>query len=328
MEISMTECLDKMSLSRNKVEELYQQPLLELVYRAARIHRQHHDPEKIQCSSLLSIKTGACSEDCGYCPQSAHHSTDVEREDLLDIPAVLGAARDAQKNGADRFCMGAAWRDVPDGPKFDSILQMVQGVKGLGLETCMTLGMVRPDQAEQLKSAGLDYYNHNLDTSREFYSQVVTTRTYDERLNTLAAIRDSGMRICCGGILGMGESEDDRISLLWELARQDPPPESVPINALIPVAGTPMAEASPLRWDELIRAVATARCLMPESVIRLSAGRESMTEEAQAFAFLAGANSIFLGDRLLTTSNPAADEERTMLTRLGLVAVSERTQTR
>jgi len=305
--------------SRDAVENLLARPLLELVLEAALVHRRHHDPARVQCSQLLSIKTGGCPEDCGYCSQSAHHASGLAREPLMDLDGVLEAARTARQSGADRFCMGAAWREVKDGPEFERVLDMVRGVKALGLETCATLGMLAPHQAERLAEAGLDYYNHNLDTGRSHYGRIVTTRGYDERLATLDAARAAGMHLCCGGILGMGEARTDRAELLWQLARMDPPPESVPINALVRVPGTPLADAPPLDWTELVRTVAAARVLMPTSVVRLSAGRGELHEAAQALCFLAGANSIFLGDELLTTPNPSPESDAALLAKLGLV---------
>jgi len=300
--------------------ELLERPLLELVFEAARVHREHHDPARVQCSQLLSIKTGGCPEDCGYCSQSAHHKTPVAREPLMAVDDVLAAARAAKQNGSDRFCMGAAWREVKDGPDFERVLEMVRGVKELGLESCVTLGMLEPHQAERLREAGLDYYNHNLDTGRSHYGEVVTTRGYDERLDTLAAVRAAGIHVCCGGILGLGETRRARAELLAELAAQDPHPESVPINALVAVEGTPMQDSEPLEWTELVRAVAAARILMPASVVRLSAGRTGLHEAAQALCFLAGANSIFVGDELLTTPNPAPASDAALFEKLGLRA--------
>ncbi|TAH36903.1 MAG: biotin synthase BioB [Planctomycetota bacterium] len=310
----------RIRLTREAIAALYGRPLLDLVFEAAAVHRAHHDPAEVQCSQLLSIKTGACPEDCAYCPQSARYDAAVEREELMSVERVLAAARSARRNGADRFCMGAAWREVKDGPEFQRVLEMVRGVKALGLETCVTLGMLQPHQAGALKEAGLDYYNHNLDTSPEFYGEIITTRTYEDRLKTLDAVRAAGIHVCCGGILGMGESREDRIGLLYELARQDPQPESVPINALVAVKGTPLEDQPPLPWDEMLRAVAVARILIPQAKIRLSAGRTTMSDEAQALCFLAGANSIFLGDKLLTTPNPGLDHDGALLQRLGLRA--------
>ncbi len=304
--------------SLERVRALWERPLLELVFEAADVHRRHHDAREVQCSTLLSIKTGGCPEDCAYCPQAARYATGLERERLLDVDAVERAARAARDGGADRFCMGAAWREVADGPEFERVLEMVRRVKSLGLETCVTLGMLRPAQAERLAEAGLDYYNHNLDTSREHYGNVISTRTYDDRLRTLDAVRGAGVKVCCGGILGLGESDDDRVRFLHTLASQDPPPESVPINALVPVAGTPLADAPELPWDVLVRAVAAARVLMPRAKVRLSAGRTALHEAVQALCFLAGANSIFLGDRLLTTPNPAPEGDAALFAKLGL----------
>lgn len=309
---------------RREVEALYRRGLLALVFEAAQVHRQAHDPAEVQCASLLSVKTGGCPENCSYCPQSAHYRTGVEAEPLMAVEAVAGAARAARANGADRFCLGAAWREAHDGPEFDRVLEMVRAVKATGLETCVTLGMLTGAQAGRLREAGLDYYNHNLDTGRAFYSKVVTTRRYDDRLRTLAAVRGAGLKVCCGGILGMGESHDDRIDLLHELARQTPQPESVPINTLVAVEGTPLADRPPAPWDEVVRVVAAARILMPRARIRLSAGRLQMDETLQALCFLAGANSIFLGDQLLTTANPPADADHGLLDRLGLHAVRMR----
>ncbi len=301
--------------------ELLQRPLLELVFEAARVHREHHDPRRMQCSQLLSIKTGGCPEDCKYCSQSAHFDTPAPREPLMDVDEVLGAARAAKESGADRFCMGAAWREVKDGEDFEAVLKMVRGVKDLGLETCVTLGMLNGDQARKLRDAGLDYYNHNLDTGRSHYDSIVTTRCYEDRLATLAAVREAGVNVCSGGILGMGEDRRARAELLAELAALQPQPESVPINALVPVAGTPLAGAEALPWTELVRSVAAARILMPRSTVRLSAGRTELHDAAQALCFLAGANSIFVGDELLTTPNPDPGTDADLLSALGLEAV-------
>lgn len=267
---------------------------------------------------LLSIKTGGCPEDCSYCPQAARYQTSVEAEPRLDVAEVLAAAERARDRGATRFCMGAAWREVKDGPAFDDVLKMVEGVKRLGIEACCTLGMLTDDQARRLKNAGLDAYNHNLDTSADYYSEIISTRTYKDRLKTIERVRNAGISVCCGGILGMGESEDDRIDLLWTLANLPEPPESVPINALVPVAGTPLADRPPTSIWELVRAIATARILMPKAIVRLSAGRLSFGEAEQALCFLAGANSIFAGEKLLTTPNPSPDQDAGMFERLGL----------
>lgn len=304
------------------VEQLLEMPLLDLVFAAAAVHREHHDPARVQCSQLLSIKTGGCPEDCGYCSQSAHHKTPVEREPLLDVETVLKEAQAAKSKGADRFCMGAAWRQVKSGEQFERVLSMVRGVKELGLEACATLGMVNAEQAKQLEQAGLDYYNHNLDTGRTHYKEVITTRTYDDRLETLANVRNAGMKVCCGGILGLGEQQKGRAELLCELANLDPQPESVPINTLVQVEGTPFAKAENVDWSDLVRTVAAARILMPKSVVRLSAGRTDMDESAQAMCFLAGANSMFVGDELLTTPNPSPSSDAALLHKLGLNAIA------
>lgn len=303
---------------QRSVEALLARPLLDLVFHAAQVHRAHHDPRRVQCSQLLSIKTGGCAENCGYCSQSAHFDTGLERQGLLGLEEVLASATSARDAGADRFCMGAAWREVRDGREFDDVLEMVRGVKALGLETCATLGMLTSDQAQRLREAGLDYYNHNLDTGRSYYAHVVSTRDYDDRLETLARVREAGMAVCSGGILGLGESIRARAELLSELARLDPQPESVPINTLVPVQGTPLAHSEPIDWSDLVRFVAAARILLPRSVLRLSAGRTDLTEEAQALCFLAGANSIFVGDRLLTTPNPELHGDAAFLAKLGL----------
>ncbi len=303
--------------TRAAVEALFEAPLLELVYRAQAIHRRHFDPRRVQLSTLLSIKTGGCPEDCAYCPQSARHAAGVRDEPTLSRAAVLEAAAAAKAAGATRFCMGAAWR----GPKqrdLEPVLEMVRAVKALDLETCATLGLLRAGQAEQLKAAGLDYYNHNLDTAPEAYRRIVSTRRFEDRLDTLAKVRAAGLRICCGGIVGMGESRAERAGLIAALASLDPPPESVPINALVAVPGTPLAHAAPLDWTEFVRTIACARITMPSSMVRLSAGRRELPEAAQALCFLAGANSIFYGDRLLTTGNPDAATDRALLDRLGL----------
>ena len=301
-----------------EVETLLSRPLLELVLEAAAVHREHHDPSAVQCSRLLSIKTGGCPEDCGYCSQSAHARTAVERQPLMEVDAVLAEARAARDAGADRFCMGAAWREVRDGEELERVCAMVAGVKALGLETCVTLGMLAPHQAERLKAAGLDYYNHNLDTGRSHYDRIVGTHTYDDRLATLAAVRDAGLHVCCGGILGMGESRAARAELLAQLASLDPQPESVPINTLVAVPGTPLQDTPPLEWTEVVATVAAARLLMPRATVRLSAGRRELSEAAQALCFLAGANSIFFGDTLLTTPNPEPQEDAALLDKLGL----------
>ena len=310
--------MEKDSLTRDSVAALYGRGLLDLVYEAAGVHRRHHDPAAVQCASLLSVKTGGCPEDCAYCPQSAHYRTGVESTALMSVQDVAEAAARARAGGADRFCIGAAWRQAADGPAFDRVLEMIGEIKGLGLESCATLGMLAPGQAARLREAGLDYYNHNLDSGRDFYGSIVTTRTYDERLETLRHVREAGIKVCCGGIVGMGEGRDDRIDLLFELARQRPQPESVPINTLVAVQGTPLAGQAAVSWDDVVRMIAAARILMPASKVRLSAGRMQMDEAVQALCFLAGANSIFLGDRLLTTPNPEPDADAALLERLGL----------
>jgi len=301
-----------------EIESIYRAPFLDLVFRAQLVHRKHHAPNEIQGSVLLNIKSGGCPEDCAYCPQSAHYKTGVARTDLVSVDDALRAAMAAREQGATRFCMGAAWRDVPRGPQFDRVLEIVRGVRALGMEACCTLGMLEQDQADALASAGLTAYNHNLDTSRDFYGQIITTRTYDDRLTTLQRVRAAGVTVCCGGIIGMGESADARIGLLQQLATLDPHPESVPINMLVAVEGTPLGSRPPEDPLEVVRMIATARILMPQSYVRLSAGRLSLSDEAQALCFLAGANSVFLGDRLLTTPNPAADADRALFERLGL----------
>lgn len=299
-----------------RAESVYHQPFLELLHQSHEVHRAHHDPMDIQRCTLLSIKTGGCPEDCSYCPQSAHHDTGLERQPLATVEAVREAARNARLQGSQRFCMGAAWRNVKDGPEFDRVLEMVRSVKEEGLEACVTLGMLTPDQARRLKEAGLDAYNHNLDTSREHYGRIISTRTYDDRLRTLRAVREAGVTVCSGGILGLGESARDRCAMLAELAAMDPQPESVPINLLIPVEGTPLEGAVPVEPLDLVRVIATARILMPRARIRLSAGRLSLSKEAQVLAFFAGANSIFLGEKLLTRPNPSPDDDEKLLTEL------------
>ena len=301
-----------------EIENIYRAPFLDLVFRAQLVHREHHAPNEIQGSVLLNIKSGGCPEDCAYCPQSAHYKTGVARTELVSVDDALRAAIAAREQGATRFCMGAAWREVPRGPQFDRVLEIVRGVRALGMEACCTLGMLEQDQADALAGAGLTAYNHNLDTSRDFYGQIITTRTYDERLTTLQRVRAAGITVCCGGIIGMGESADARIGLLQQLATLDPHPESVPINMLVAVEGTPLGSRPPEDPLEVVRMIATARILMPQSYVRLSAGRLSLSDEAQALCFLAGANSVFLGDRLLTTPNPAADADRALFERLGL----------
>ena len=310
------------TLTVTEVEALLATPLLDLVYRAATVHRAHHDPRYVQCSQLLSVKTGGCPEDCGYCSQSAFSKTQVERESLMSVDTVLAEAREAKSCGADRFCMGAAWREVRDNAEFERVIEMVRGVKAMGMETCVTLGMLKPHQAQKLKEAGLDYYNHNLDTGRSHYDKIISTHTLDDRLATLGAVREAGIHVCSGGILGMGEDRHARAELLHQLATLDPQPESVPINSLVAVEGTPLESAQPIEWTEMVRTIAAARILMPKSVIRLSAGRREMSPEGQAFCFLAGANSMFYGDKLLTTPNPDPSSDAALLATLGLTAVA------
>ncbi len=303
---------------RAEVEVIYRTALPELVFRAQSIHRQFHAPDRVQTCQLISIKTGGCPEDCAYCPQSAHYDADVKRQGLLDPEHVIGVAREATARGVTRFCMGAAWRQAPDGREFENVLEMVRGDSALGMEVCCTLGMLTEEQAAKLKEAGLTAYNHNLDTSPEFYGSIITTRVYEDRLKTLAAVRKAGITVCCGGILGMGEREPDRIGLLHQLAALEPHPESVPINMLVRVAGTPLASVPPLDPLEMVRAIATARILMPASRVRLAAGRKQLSPEAVTLCFLAGANSIFVGEKLLTTPNPGPDEDEHLLQSLGL----------
>lgn len=303
---------------RSEVEEIYRTPLTELVFRAQSVHRQSHAPDRVQTCQLISIKTGGCPEDCAYCPQSAHYDAPVERQGLLDAQHVVRVAREAAERGVTRFCMGAAWRQAPEGAEFERVLEMVRGVSALGMEVCCTLGMLNEGQAARLKDAGLSAYNHNLDTSPEFYGSIISTRVYDDRLRTLAAVRKAGITVCCGGILGMGERESDRIGLLHQLATLEPHPESVPINMLVRVQGTPLASLPALEPLEMVRAIATARILMPASRVRLAAGRKQLSPEAVALCFLAGANSIFVGEKLLTTPNPGPDEDDQLLRTLGL----------
>lgn len=303
-----------------EAKALLESPLMDLLYRAQTVHRRHHADNAVQLASLLSIKTGACPEDCKYCPQSAHYAraTGLEREALMDVEAVLASARAAKTAGASRFCMGAAWREVRDGPAFERVLDMVRGVRALGMEACVTLGMLNQSQADRLAEAGLTAYNHNLDTSPEFYGEIITTRTFQDRLDTIACVRRAGITVCCGGIIGMGESVIDRARMLQVLANLDPHPESVPINALVPVAGTPLGDRPPVEPIELVRMVATARIMMPRARVRLSAGRRNLSKEAQMLCFVAGANSIFYGDKLLTTANSETQDDLAMIAQAGL----------
>jgi biotin synthase len=302
----------------DEVTALYHAPLLDLVFRAAQVHRQHNDPREVQLCTLASIKTGGCPEDCAYCPQSSRYDTFVDPEKMMKVDEVLADARAARDAGSTRFCMGAAWREATDGRAFERVLDMVRGVRDLGMEACCTLGMLSADQARRLAEAGLTAYNHNLDTSEEYYDHIITTRTYSDRLNTIQNVANAGISVCCGGILGMGEADADRIKLLHTLAHLHPQPESVPINALVPVDGTPLSDLPRVDPFDWVRAIAVTRILLPRAKVRLSAGRLEISPEAQALAFLAGANSIFTGEKLLTTANPEADVDHVLLDRLGL----------
>lgn len=312
---------DRKYWHRDEIAELFALPFTDLIFKAASIHRQHFDPNKMQISTLLSIKTGACPEDCKYCSQSVHNHTGLEREKLLAVKKVVEAARQAKEDGATRFCMGAGWRS-PHKKDMPYVIDMVQQVKALGLETCMTLGMLDEQKAQQLASAGLDYYNHNLDTSPEYYDQIITTRSYSKRIDTLSEVRNAGIKVCAGGIVGMGEDRKDRVGLLQQLANLPVPPESVPINNLVKVKGTPLAEVEDLDSFEFVRTIAVARILMPTSYVRLSAGRQQMNDEMQALCFMAGANSIFYGERLLTTENPQTLQDKKLLQRLGMAGLA------
>jgi biotin synthase len=307
--------------TRDEIRDIYSLPLPDLIFQAQTAHRHFHRPDEVQMCRLLSIKTGSCPEDCAYCPQSAHYDTGVSRQDLMDPTEVRTAAERAKAEGATRFCMGAAWRQVPEGKDFDRVLEMVRSVSALNLEVCCTLGMLNEKQAVRLKEAGLTAYNHNLDTSPEFYGNIITTRVYEDRLQTIAHVRKAGITVCCGGIMGMGESEEDRIGLLRELSNLDPHPESVPINTLVRAKGTPLEDAAEIDSLVMVRMIGTARILMPASMVRLAAGRQEMSQEAVTLCFLAGANSIFTGEKLLTTPNPAADEDVRMLENLGMKAM-------
>jgi len=307
-----------------EVRALHDLPLLELTYRAQTVHREAFGDNAVQLCSLLSVKTGGCPEDCGYCPQAARYHTGVKAEKLMPVAEVLASAREARAAGATRFCMGAAWREVKDGPQFDAVLDMVRGVRQLGMEACCTLGMLSDDQARRLKEAGLSAYNHNLDTSEEHYGEIISTRTYQDRLETLQHVRDAGIHVCSGGIIGMGESVDDRCELLITLANQPEHPESVPINALVPVKGTPLAERPKVEAIELVRMIATARIMMPRAMVRLSAGRLQMNQEAQLLCMMAGANSIFFGEKLLTTGNPEYQADMALLQQAGVRALEPR----
>lgn len=310
--------MEKENISLSEVEALYRKPFMDLVYEAASVHRENHNPGEMQMCTLLSIKTGGCTEDCKYCSQSIHNNAELEKEILMKTDEVLEQARKAKEAGSTRFCMGAAWPRVLDGRAFDRVCDMVKGVSDMGMEACVTLGMLTEEQALRLKEAGLTAYNHNLDTSREYYDKIITTRSYDERLETLQNVAKAGISACCGGILGLGEREEDRISLLHTLANLDPQPESVPINMLVPVKGTPMENTPKLDIFEWIRTIAVARILMPKSMVRLSAGRLQISKEAQTLAFMAGANAIFTGEKLLTTANPEEDFDAELLDQLGM----------
>lgn len=306
--------------TREEIEALFALPFADLVFEAARVHRENFNPNEVQVATLLSIKTGACPEDCAYCPQSVRYDTGLEREALMAVDKVVAEARKARANGASRFCMGAAWRSPKD-RQLDVVIEMVKAVKAEGLETCCTLGMLTAEQAARLAEAGLDYYNHNIDTSPEHYQDIITTRRFEDRLNTLQNVRDAGINVCCGGIVGLGEDQSDRAGMLQVLASMDPHPESVPINQLVAVEGTPLAEAPPVDPLDFVRTIAVARILMPKSHVRLSAGRTAMSDEMQALCFLAGANSIFYGDKLLTTPNPESSRDMQLFARLGVKAV-------
>lgn len=308
---------DRRMWSLEEAQSLHDAPFNDLLFQAQTVHRQNFDPNKVQLSRLLSIKTGGCPEDCGYCSQSAHHESGLKASKLMEVRRVIAEATKARDAGATRYCMGAAWRN-PKARDMDAVVAMVEGVKALGMETCMTLGMLDLGQAQQLKEAGLDYYNHNIDTSERYYSEVISTRTFADRLDTLANVRDSGIKVCCGGIVGMGEEPVDRIDMLVTLANLPKHPESVPINMLIPIAATPLAEAKPIEPIEFVRVIALARIMMPKSHVRLSAGRTAMTDEMQALCFFAGANSIFVGDTLLTANNPGEDKDSLLFRRLGI----------
>ncbi|KAI0735434.1 biotin synthase [Earliella scabrosa] len=307
------------SWTKHEIQTIYDAPLLDLVFRAASVHRQYHDPSKIQLCTLMNIKTGGCSEDCSYCSQSSRYSTPTKASRLLDIEPVLEAARKAKANGSTRFCMGAAWRDLAGRKRgFERILTMVREIRGMGMEVCTTLGMLTPEQARQLKEAGLTAYNHNLDTSREYYPEVITTRSYDERLDTISAVRDAGISVCSGGILGLGESDKDRVGLIWEVSNMPEHPESFPVNALVPIQGTPLENNEPVPYQTILRTIATARIVLPGTIIRLAAGRQTLDESEQAMCFLAGANAVFTGEQMLTTPCSPWDEDKAMMGRWGL----------
>lgn len=311
--------LQSQPIAIDRIQQIYRQPLPDLMFEAQRLHREHHNPREMQLCTLGNIKAGACPEDCGYCSQSVHHNSGLQPEPLMQVDAVLQEAQAAKQAGATRFCMGAAWREVRDGAAFDRVLEMVRQVAALDLEVCCTLGMLQPHQAEQLKQAGLTAYNHNLDTSPSYYEKVITTRTYQDRLATIAAVSAAGISVCCGGIIGMGESERDRLEFLEALGKLDPTPESIPINCLIPIPGTPMEHVAPVDPIDLVRMIATTRILFPAAIVRLTAGRSQMSDELQALCFLAGANSIFTGPVLLTAPNPSRSHDAELLDRMGMV---------
>ena len=313
----MTQTATRHDWTLDEIRAFFEMPFNDLLFQAHSIHRENHDPNEVQISSLLSIKTGACAEDCGYCSQSSHHKTDLERERLLPLEEVIAKAKTAKSNGSSRFCMGAAWRNPTD-KSLEKVIEMIQAVKDLGMETCVTLGMLTEQQSHNLKAAGLDYYNHNLDTSPEFYGNVITTRTFQDRLDTLSHVRDSGINICSGGILGMGETSTDRASMLQQLANLNKHPESVPINMLVQIEGTPLHGAETIDPIEFVKSIAVARILMPHSQVRLSAGRHEMSDEMQAMCFFAGANSIFYGEKLLTTDNCETNDDMRLFERLGI----------
>ncbi len=323
-EISLSQGKPRYNWTHDEIQQIYDLPLTTLIRLAQTVHALNFKADEVQLCTLLSIKTGGCKEDCGYCPQSAHHKTSVKAERLMDVPSILKAAKEAKAHGSTRFCMGAAWTSPPEkGSQFGEVLAAVRGVKELGLEVCTTLGMLTAEQARELKEAGVHAYNHNLDTSPEYYKEIITTRTYQDRLDTLKNVREAGMTVCCGGIVGMGESKADRIGMLIELASLNPHPESVPINMLVKVEGTPLSDAAAADIFTMVRTIAAARIIMPRSRVRLSAGRETMSDEAQALCYLAGANSIFAGEKLLTTPNPSLDRDQALFDKLGFKPVTK-----
>ncbi len=312
--------INKTYASKEKALELYHSPMMDLMYQAATVHREYHNPNEVQMASLISIKTGGCPEDCGYCPQSVVHNTELEVQPMMGVKEVVGLAKNAKANGSSRVCMGAAWREVRDNRDFDKVVEMVQEINGMGMEVCATLGMMNEKQAERLKNAGLYAYNHNLDSSQEFYKDIISTREYQNRIDTIGNARKAGISVCSGGIIGMGESAEDRIGMLMTYVHMEQPPESIPINALVAVEGTALEDQQPIEIWEMIRMIATSRILFPESIIRLSAGRTQMSHESQALCFFAGASSIFAGDKLLTTPNPEFNEDQALFDILGLTA--------